>query len=203
MVVVITTRDLLEQQIAGILAELEARRAEIVPLERELASAQKALAALDPDDDRPRHLAATGSQSGQASLEHWKRLNTRLHHFMVHHPSETMKDLVRRALRERFPEGAKAAELVELFNREWGRPDVIRSSLSPQLSRLKKDGEVTLDGEIWKLATNSGTPIEDASTASGAQTPKVTAMSFVERVLGSAPGQLDLGGKTNNRTDQK
>jgi hypothetical protein len=63
-----------------------------------------------------------------------------------------MKQLVREALSKKFSDGATARQLLDLFHHEWGRIDIIRSSLSPQLSRLSKDGVNWRDGLVWRLA---------------------------------------------------
>lgn len=65
--------------------------------------------------------------------------------------SLTLKQLTLRALRDRFLDsGASAQQLLEFFENGYGR-QIERSSLSPQLSRLKEDGEVELDGKLWRL----------------------------------------------------
>jgi hypothetical protein len=63
----------------------------------------------------------------------------------------TLKNLVIKALKEHFPKGADANQLVEFFHNSWGRTDVMRSSLSPQLSRLKVDKVLDLNGRVWTL----------------------------------------------------
>ena len=50
-----------------------------------------------------------------------------------------------------FRWGATANELVEFFHNAWGRRDVVRSSLSPQLSRLKDEGFIDREGYNWFL----------------------------------------------------
>jgi hypothetical protein len=62
----------------------------------------------------------------------------------------TLKQLVLRALKEHFSEGATAQQLLEYFRRAYGRA-IERSSLSPQLSRLRDDGHVVLSGKLWML----------------------------------------------------
>jgi hypothetical protein len=66
--------------------------------------------------------------------------------------SLTMKELTVKALNERFKNGATAAQLMTFFSDAWGRKDIRRSSYSPQLSRLKSEGVIELDGKIWRLA---------------------------------------------------
>lgn len=62
------------------------------------------------------------------------------------------KDKVRQALKTQFPQGATARELLEYINENWTR-QIKRASLSPQLSRLRQEGVITVNGGVWKLAT--------------------------------------------------
>lgn len=59
----------------------------------------------------------------------------------------TIKDMIRTVL-ERAPDGMTSALILEAIKQEFGR-DVERTSLSPQLTRLKDAGEVHLVGENW------------------------------------------------------
>ena len=68
-----------------------------------------------------------------------------------------MKQLVVKALEERFRLGATTRQLIEFFQDAWGRK-IERTNLSPQLSRLYQDGEI---GRIrstrgWFLIQRSG-----------------------------------------------
>lgn len=69
-------------------------------------------------------------------------------------PSEkrTIKEMVRAVL-ERNPNGGSSDQIVSWINSTFGR-ELARPSLTPQLSRLKSDGEVELDEEngIWSLS---------------------------------------------------
>lgn len=72
-----------------------------------------------------------------------------------------------------WPLGAEANEILDLIQRKHGE-EIPRASLSPQLSRLKRDGFVRLDGRVWSLVQTSETPGEEspsAQYASGAPTP--------------------------------
>jgi DNA-binding transcriptional ArsR family regulator len=51
------------------------------------------------------------------------------------------------------PDGLDAMSILSDINRRDGT-DYERTSLSPQLSRLKADGIVTLNGNIWSLIRN-------------------------------------------------
>jgi hypothetical protein len=62
-----------------------------------------------------------------------------------------MKQLVVKALAEHFEKGATVNEMIDFFRDAWGR-DVTRQSLSPQLSRLLRDGSIAHgDGRKWIL----------------------------------------------------
>ncbi len=64
----------------------------------------------------------------------------------------TIKEMVRAVL-ERNPNGGSSDQIVSWINSTFGR-ELARPSLTPQLSRLKSDGEVELDEEngIWSLS---------------------------------------------------
>jgi hypothetical protein len=62
----------------------------------------------------------------------------------------SIKDLALRALRDRFIEGATAQELIDYFEAAYGRR-IERSSLSPQLSRLKDEKRLQFEGKLWTL----------------------------------------------------
>jgi len=74
------------------------------------------------------------------------------------------KEKVKLALREKYPQGATALDILAYLNERWDR-QIVRSSLSPQLSRLKKEGVITLDNDIWKLAEKNSAPKGDPEGA--------------------------------------
>lgn len=63
----------------------------------------------------------------------------------------TIKEMVVKALGEHLARGATASQLLDFFVIEWGRKEM-RTSLSPQLSRLKDSGIIELKGKVWHLA---------------------------------------------------
>jgi hypothetical protein len=65
----------------------------------------------------------------------------------------TLKQLILKALTEHFVDGATAIQMLDFFARQWGRQEM-RTSLSPQLSRLKEEGKIKLEGKIWTLGTD-------------------------------------------------
>lgn len=64
----------------------------------------------------------------------------------------TIKELALKALNEHLWNGATSAQLIEVFVQKWGRDDIARTSLSPQLTRLKEEGLITLQGRQWFLS---------------------------------------------------
>jgi hypothetical protein len=76
----------------------------------------------------------------------------------------TMKQLVMKALNEHFQKGATARQLREFFRDAWGRP-IKRANLSPQLSRLLKEGIISLDNGVWSLMNDPATYSQSTSMA--------------------------------------
>ena len=118
---------------------LEDLRAEARPLEAELEQVKrgiKAMAGLFPP---------TGVIASRNAVAHRQR--------MANPDAQelTIKQMVIATLREHLPNGATANELLEAFFRNWGRKEM-RTSLSPQLTRLKRDGKIELHGKVWTLA---------------------------------------------------
>jgi hypothetical protein len=136
------------------------------PLEAELADVRKAKSAVS-DRSAPK-LPLGGDEStllGTVIVDTAKRTVTVEHN--TPYARMTMKQLVELALREHFPNGATANQLIDFFHNAWGRPDVVRSSLSPQLSRLKSEGRVDLkNGSVWVLLENKEAPAGGASESS-------------------------------------
>ncbi|MBR9901380.1 MAG: hypothetical protein GYB19_15140 [Rhodospirillales bacterium] len=62
----------------------------------------------------------------------------------------TIKDFVKTALAEQFPNGATARQILELYTETTGR-ELLRESLSPQLSRLKNEGSLISEKGKWIL----------------------------------------------------
>lgn len=102
-------------------------------------------------------LPANGEEASRRSI---------IHHARIAHPDVqqlTMKELVLKALSERFKNGATVSELLTFFTLDWGRDEIARTSLSPQLSRLKEERRITLMGKVWLLAEKA----PELGTASG------------------------------------
>lgn len=74
-------------------------------------------------------------------------------------PSEaTIKGAVVTALRE-AGHGMTALELLPKINEQLG-VEYPRSSLSPQLSRLKAEGQLRLDGNVWSIGDGADGPTD-------------------------------------------
>jgi hypothetical protein len=67
-------------------------------------------------------------------------------------PRGVIKCAILRTL-EYAPDGMDAVTILVTINNRLGS-NFARTSLSPQLSRLKNDGFVIVTGKIWKLAPN-------------------------------------------------
>jgi hypothetical protein len=141
-------------------SELDAIREELQPLqqraiaiEEELARVRVARSAVYARSKEP---AKAGADMPKGGLAPWLYLPTSSEFRHL-----TMKQLVRMALDEHFPNGATANELLDHFHRDFGRTDIMRSSLSPQLSRMKSDGEIRREGLVWKLPDSAPALFED------------------------------------------
>src|SRR6185436_5481931 len=131
-------------------------RDSIIPLERELADVRRARAAVAAAAQGPEQSRIIFPDELEVgTLPQANSWQLRLLYSQKKSPSPyqnlTIKDLVRKALTEQFEFGATANELLEFFSHAWGRSDIVRTSLSPQLSRLKQQGEIILDGQKWKI----------------------------------------------------
>lgn len=68
-------------------------------------------------------------------------------------PKLTIKQMIVDVLRDQ-PDGADAFKILDLIHAKHGQA-IPRSSISPQLSRLKKfDGVLDLRGDKWRLRPN-------------------------------------------------
>lgn len=123
-------------------AELQERldelRAQIGPIEFELKQADAAIALMT--DVKP-----SGAEASRNAVAHFTRQqNPQAEHL-------TIKELVLKVLAEHLPNGATSQQFLEVFAQKWGRTDIRRTSLSPQLTRLKDEGKVVLMGKQWML----------------------------------------------------
>lgn len=99
----------------------------------------------------------------------------------------TIKEMILGALEGR-KEGADAIKVITLIRQEYGE-DVERSSLSPQLTRLRREGKVTLNNGIWKLSEFiDGTTSDEAAPSTELGGGLVQAPDFpIEPPEGASP----------------
>lgn len=165
-------RSLLDDHEAEIVSRIAHLRGELVPLERELMEVRLAKAALKngtPETDQPRLFLPLSTGSQNSHVDRWRQI-------VVHADSQrraspyarlTIKQLIKKALSEQFPDGATASQLLDLFGTAWGRTEIVRTSLSPQLSRLGADGTLFRRGQIWHLSSSGvAALLEKAATDS-------------------------------------
>lgn len=143
-----TVKEMLDRMEKDLSTQIADLRRKLVPLERELADVRRAYGALQRDRssekrDISRVFMAGG---GPAKVAQEAREDTE-----TLYRGLTMKQLTLKALKEHFTNGATANELLEYFANAWGRNDIIRESFSPQLSRLKREGKISLRGKVWYL----------------------------------------------------
>jgi len=132
-------RTYLTERERDLIAQIRQIRRQLNPLEADLADIQRAKAALEQAD-------ANGPPSSIVSRDPIAE------HLYSTYAAMTMKELVLKALAEYFGNGATAQDLIGFFAANWGRK-ISRPNLSPQLTRLKRDGLVeNIDGK-WVLAS--------------------------------------------------
>lgn len=78
----------------------------------------------------------------------------------------TIKEGIILLLEEAYPMGLTALEILDRLNRRWWRGELQRTSLSPQITRLKKAGKVTNERGTWKLPSSDDAPPEESDGAS-------------------------------------
>jgi hypothetical protein len=167
-----TLRDLLIE----IDAKIVALQRELQPLLREREKASDALRAITPKIPI-KSIPASGERASRHALAHFNR------------PADgafadlTIKELVVKVLREHYKDGAPSRVLLNAFSRYYGRGDILRTSLSPQLSRLKEDGIIELTDTGWKLVPNENGPPEGGPETGGAATPSSDSSPSLEGVL--------------------
>ncbi|WP_324751928.1 hypothetical protein [Roseovarius sp. Pro17] len=186
-----SVHEFLLQAVKRLQREIDKHEATIAPLRKDLEDARRALAAIE--------VAGSTSPSKTQSLESQGEASSAV-------PSLsglTMKELTIKALSEHYKNGATAAQLIEYFASEWGRTDILRSSFSPQLSRLKNEGAVKLVGKTWHLQREEvkeneppegGSEIEEAATSSY-QAGRMTMPGFSPTPSRVADPALHSGGE--------
>lgn len=80
----------------------------------------------------------------------------------------TIKEGVLQLLKEASPMGLTALEILDRLNRRWWLGELKRTSLSPQITRLKKDGKVVPEHGTWKLPKDTAPPGQSDRASDGA-----------------------------------
>ena len=192
-----SVREFLDAREAELQRAIEGLHRTLVPLEAELADVRKAKAAITARNDTHPHLKFGAGKSRAfalidpeamvrpsalaslppLSVKPLAQPSLPIPQSVMPSPPPappqspytglTQQRLVLKALSEHFANGATAIELVEFFHNAWGRTDIVRSSLSPQLSRLKAAGAIKLDGMVWSLVPrNEEAPADESEGAS-------------------------------------
>lgn len=148
---------MLDDHESAILAKLKSLHDQITPLEQELLDVRMAKGALQREAaaGRDPQLAlanptmlnvegAVSKSTVEPVVQTTNAVRSPYYRF-------TFKELVLKALAEHFPQGATANQMLDLFANVWGRGDIVRTSLSPQLSRLKEENRIFREGHVWHL----------------------------------------------------
>lgn len=137
-------------ELAKTLADLDDQRRPILAELAEIEAAEKALTA---DGLPPTDTAEEAVKPANPATKRSREIRP-----------GSIKDKVLTVLRNR-PTGADANEILELIANQFGEA-IERTSLSPQLSRLKKEEWLVLDGSVWRVADKNETPDVGASGVS-------------------------------------
>lgn len=92
-----------------------------------------------------------------------ERYGLSLESVSVQEKPKTVGDMALAILRE-HPRGLPAADILRNIQELW-MPNLMRSSLSPPLSRLKERGEIILEGEIWRLLKGEASDAEGSEAS--------------------------------------
>tara|TARA_R110000868_G_scaffold14669_12_gene68000 strand:+ start:4111 stop:4614 length:504 start_codon:yes stop_codon:yes gene_type:complete len=106
-------------------------------------------------------------------------------------PSLTIKEMILNILRDNTA-GLQASEIIERIGVLYGKR-IPRTSMSPQLSRLKNDGELVLEDSNWILSelvdgSKIETPSEDQSEGVSNNTGEDDASPYESRKIGDLLG---------------
>jgi len=164
-------RSLLDDHESSIVERITSLHAQLVPLERELMEVRLAKAALKKGQQEPeqQQFFLGHLPNKNLGIDSVDKINSNKLLPEIDRKSPyihlTIKDLIKKALEEFFIEGATANELLDLFSNAWGRTDIARTSLSPQLSRLRKEGVLFRVGTAWHLKATFSSPVNNEKTA--------------------------------------
>jgi hypothetical protein len=165
-----TLRSFLERRERELTHQVAALRAEMESKKNELAEIRAVRAALAPSVPTPAVPAPAApppvpdtstfdvaADQSRAAAENWRAAS-------VGHPMQqgqsvliggvpqkrTIKSMILTALTSHFDDGATLAELRTFIKDVFGQ-DIDRTSISPQLARLREDGAVEQRGKKWTL----------------------------------------------------
>lgn len=150
-------RELLDQREKETVAKLKALRDQITPLEQELWDIRVAKGALQRDTAAQREPQLALAKPAMIKVDNATSKSATAPVIPTTDPTRspyfnfTFKRLVVKALADHFPQGATANQMLDLFANVWGRGDIVRTSLSPQLSRLKRENRIFNEGHVWHL----------------------------------------------------
>ncbi|EQB11679.1 hypothetical protein [Sphingobium lactosutens] len=131
-----STADILLAHKQRLVAELALAKAKVESIEMEIANVESAIGSL------PQAPAPTIEQkSAPTKVRHIGR-------------KMSVKAMVLESLDQHLPDGGEVHDLLNCFATVYGRDDVARTSLSPQLTTLKNEGKISRDGMIWRLVRN-------------------------------------------------
>ena len=99
----------------------------------------------------------------------------------------TLKDKIIAVLKLR-PKGATSTEILDLIAEQFDET-IPRTSLSPQLSRLKSEGWLSLIGSNWILTDHQNDETEDAPTSSVSNEDQ----EYLGRTSGDTPASAGGG----------
>lgn len=159
--VVAGLRSYLDDREKALQSEIAKLREQIAPLERELFEVRIAKRAVGRHSREPLQQPLFSASEEVAvdaeAQELWKQYRAiQAERVLSPYARLTIKELVLKALNEQFPSGATAHQLLELFANAWGRDEIVRTSLSPQLSRLRAEHKIDRNGSLWFRRTPKG-----------------------------------------------
>jgi hypothetical protein len=126
-------RDFLRTRRRQILDAMAPLRAQIVDIQAKIQELQRQLAEVD------KAASAIGMVNGLQKDRSPAKDNQTL----------TIKEAALKVLAD-YPNGLTAIEILKEINDRFGM-NIVRSSLSPQLSRLKQDDRISQSGMVWSL----------------------------------------------------
>lgn len=131
----------------------------VAPSDVTVASPSLASPEIAPDPAGGRNSKLTFA-GGEAMTDIMMSRDTSLVLRMSAYQHLTMKQLVIKALKEHFNEGATTKQLLEFFRDAWGR-NIERTNLSPQVTRLRIAGLIEHHDGKWRLTRLRGVSADD------------------------------------------